>query len=126
MEKNIDKIVKAIQVIVKEEVSKQLKRVLKEEVSKQVRRAINENTPSLNEAISYNSSNVESYDEWPTMGHNLSTPPLTPRVTMEGMEDIMGVPAGSNININDPAQKSVLKAMNRDYSALMKAINKGK
>ena len=123
MENNIDKIVKAIQVIVKEEVKKQLKVLLKEEISKQVRRAINENKSSLNEAVIYNSSNSESYDEWPTMRNNL---PKIPRVVMEGMEDIMGVPVGTNVNPNDPAQKSVLKAMNRNYSDLMKAMNKDK
>ena len=123
MENNIDKIVKAIQVIVKEEVKKQLKVLLKEEISKQVRRAINENKSSLNEAVTYNSPNADNYDEWPTMGNNL---PKIPRVVMEGMEDIMGVPVGTNVNPSDPAQKSVLKAMNRNYSDLMKAMTKGK
>lgn len=127
MEKNIDKIVKAIQVIVKEEVKKQLKVLLKEEISKQVSRAINENKSSLNEAVTYNSSKNESYDEWPTMGHNISPNSIKiPRVVMEGMEDIMGIPVGANVNPNDPAQKSVLKAMNRNYSDLMKAMNKDK
>lgn len=123
MEKNIDKIVKAIQVIVKEEVSKQLKQILKEEVSKQVKRTINENKKSLTESATYNSDQSNSYDEWPTMSHNLSVT-SAPRVTMEGMADIMGIPAGSNVNPNDPAQKSVLKAMNRNYSDLMSAMNK--
>lgn len=125
MSNNIDTIVKAIQVIVKEEVKKQLKAVVKEEVSKQVKHILKEvkSNQSVNEGYAYNSQNI-STEEWPTMKHNL-TPQRQPRVIMEDMDDIMGVPVGMNVQTDNPAQNSVLNALNRDYSALMKAMKKG-
>ncbi len=119
---DVNKLVKAIQVIVKEEVKKQLNSVVKEEVSKQVRKIIKENKTIMNESV--NTINHKDFDEWPTMQNTLSVAtPRSPRVTMD-MSDI--VPVGVNIDPTNQSQSTVLKAMNRDYSELMKAINKGK
>lgn len=124
MSNNIDTIVKAIQVIVKEEVKKQIKTVVKEEVSKQVKHILNEmkSNQSISEGYTYNTQNITT-EEWPTMKHNL-TPQHQPRVSMEDMDDIMGVPVGMNVQTHNPAQNSVLNALNRDYSTLMKAMEK--
>jgi uncharacterized linocin/CFP29 family protein len=116
---DINKIVKAIQILVKEEVKKQLNLIVKEEVSKQVRKIIKENKSLVKESV--NTINHNDFDEWPTMQNTLSM--ATPRVMMD-MSDI--VPVGVNIDPSNASQGSVLKAMNRDYSELMKAINKGK
>jgi hypothetical protein len=126
MSNNIDTIVKAIQVIVKEEVKKQLKSVVKEEVSKQVKTILKEmksNNKTVNEAYTYDSRDINT-EGWPTMKHNL-TPQRQPRVIMEDMDDVMGVPVGMNVQTDNPAQNVVLNALNRDYSALMKAMKKG-
>jgi hypothetical protein len=124
MSNNIDTIVKAIQVIVKEEVKKQLKSVVKEEVSKQVKTILKEiktNQP-VNESYAYDSRDINT-EGWPTMKHNL-TPQRQPRVIMEDMDDVMGVPVGMNVQTENPAQNVVLNALNRDYSALMQAMKK--
>ncbi len=116
---DVNKLVKAIQVIVKEEVKKQLNLIIKEEVAKQVKKIIKENKSLINESA--NTINHNDFDEWPSMQNSLSV--ANPRVMMD-MNDIM--PVGAAIDPNNSAQSSVLKAMNRNYSDLMGAMNKRK
>jgi hypothetical protein len=132
------KLVKAIQVIVQEEVKRQVQKIVKtgikpivqEEIERYFgRQKISElkkgknSRPSsiLDESVVYDSSNYNDTSEWPTM----PTSNVGHRVHMEGMEDLMGIAVGSNVDLSNPATKAVANAMTRDYSQLMKAMKKG-
>lgn len=158
---NIDKLVEAIQIIVKEEVKKQLPQIMKEvkgEIRKSKIQSIKENskpivenqpiknthTPSnkrvsipdiLNEtARSYAGAPSENgYEEWPTM----SNPSMVNAVASNGggvdrasLAAKMGYgdlggggasPTGLGVDVGNPALN---KALNRDYTELVRAMNK--
>lgn len=138
------KVVKAIQIIVQEEVKKQIQKIVKtgikpivqEEIERyfgkqkieEIKSAARKSKPSiLDESVVYDSSDFDDRDDWPTMQHNLNAtiPNARPaRVSMEGMGDLVGMPVGANIDINNPATKALANALNRDYSGFMKSIKK--
>lgn len=135
------KLVKAIQVIVQEEVKRQVQKIVKnglkpivqEEIERyfgrqkisEIKNGTKTKTPSmLDESLVYDSSNYNDTSEWPTMPNSVAAQSVASRVHMEGMEDILGVPVGANVDTNNPSANAVVKAMNRDYSQLMKAMNK--
>jgi hypothetical protein len=136
------KLVKAIQVIVQEEVKRQVQKIVKtgikpivqEEIERyfgrqkisELKKGGNPRPASiLDESVVYDSSNYDDTSEWPTMQQSISPRAGTPRVHMEGMEDLMGIAVGSNVDLSNPATKAVANAMTRDYSKLMKAMTKG-
>jgi hypothetical protein len=135
------KLVKAIQVIVQEEVKRQVQKIVKtgikpivqEEIERyfgrqkisELKKGTTKKTSSmLDESVVYDSSNYNDTSEWPTMPTTNVGNAISPRVHMEGMDDIMGVPVGVNVDLSNPAAKAVANAMTRDYSQLMKAMKK--
>jgi hypothetical protein len=136
------KLVKAIQVIVQEEVKRQVQKIVKtgikpivqEEIERyfgrqkisELKKGGNPRPSSmLDESVVYDSTNYNDTSEWPTMPTTNVGKSISSRVHMEGMEDIMGIAVGANVDLSNPATKAVANAMTRDYSQLMNAMKKG-
>lgn len=73
--------------------------------------------------VSYMDSMIDEYEEWPTMNYNINSrmPVMNTQHNVIPTTDLDGRPV--DVTNLDPG---VEKALTKDYSALMKAINKKK
>ncbi len=152
---NSDKLVKAIQILIKEELKQVLPKLIKETVKKEINKVLNEATPVpttgntksfLDEdvvsenPISKNSDN-RTFSKNPVLNEVLSqTQPFSSKqrtgdggfrtmnfdqsdVHTLGQQNIMQNQGQPGLGVNT-GNEAIDKALNRDYSGLMKAIDK--
>lgn len=76
---------------------------------------------SLDESINYN-----DFEEWPTMGRRTATPTAPVAKTIVPSVDLEGRPVNVAKLAETEAGAAVVNALTRDYSALVKAMDKKK
>lgn len=137
---NTDKLLKAIQILIREEVNEQLPKLVKKEILKlNEQRSVKSTKKPDNTNVTYtknsmindilNETRLHRDDEFRTLNFDQSNvtdvSTLRSRFASQlGYEDMqpmtMQTLTGTPVDTNNDAVKNVMSAMNRDYSELVK------